>query len=77
MKFSRNKNIITIEVEPTDCLPGQDPEFVADAMISGMQVMAENAKAVGPMVDQVISDPVVGPQMEAKTNDLLERWEET
>jgi hypothetical protein len=77
VKITRNKNIISIEIEDSDCPPGKDKEFIADAIMAGMIVMQQNPTAWKDITPRITEKhPELITKLSDATSDLLERWEE-
>lgn len=72
MLIKRNKNVISIEIEQSDCLPGLTTEMQADLVEKGMQAQMEVAFKT---VEQVLMSPEVVAAGEKVIADWKERWE--
>lgn len=75
MKITRDKNVITLEVEPTDAPPGADLEIVADALMTGMLAFVNNPVVHDRMMAMTREDPELDAESQKATDDLMERWE--
>ncbi len=75
MKISRNKNIITIEMEESDAPPGADLEIVADNLMAGMKLFMLNPKLAGRGLNAIQSDPAIVSECERTVEDQLQKWE--
>jgi hypothetical protein len=75
MKITRDKNVITLVVEPIDAPPGADLEIVADAIYTGMLEFANNPVIHARMMAATEGDRVLDAEVEKATDDVMERWE--
>ncbi len=72
MKVSREKNIVTIEVEPNDCPPYITPEMYADMILLAFQ----NSQSFQyKLAENINNDPELFQAMKESMKDFDERWE--
>jgi hypothetical protein len=77
MKISRDKNIIIIEIEPSDGPPGTDQEKLADHMMAGMRLFLASPELQDRGAALLKTDSVIREELKAVASDQREKWEET
>jgi len=77
MKISRDKNIIIIEIEPSDGPPGADLEKLADYMMAGMRLFGASPELQDRGTSLLKTEYVLREEMETVVSDQREKWEET
>jgi hypothetical protein len=85
MKITRDKHIVTVEIEDSDInlKPGQniqsEKEFLADCMLSGMQLLLDEKEKLGISGvlanTGIICDEETEKKLQNAAADLSEKWE--
>ena len=75
MKISREKTIITIEIEASDAPPEDDLEVLADNIMAGMQLFLANPELQAAGLEAIFKDPKILDNTMRVAQDQREKWE--
>lgn len=75
MKIVREGSKIIMEVEESDCAPGNTLEMEADMIMSGIKAAHDNPAITQRALEYLERDPVMVDEAKRSLEDFRERWE--